>query len=1121
MKNLFKKLIVAIVSAAAVFSVAIPAFAIPLTVPQGGSGAATLTGILQGNGTAPFSAVTIGSGLNYTGGTLSTTGTGAGAVELGGSQTGFTNGMIQYIDGSGLQGGDTFFTRDSSFFTVIGTPLASFIAGDPSHLNNGITLLIDDQNNQITADSRSGTFTAGDIGNFQYGTKMLIDDLNKRISFNGTYNSVLDSSILRLNFNGGDVYMGDVSASNHNTLFSVSDDTQEISAQIDGVFKIQDTAGNRWFDVEPTNHLVQLGDFPGSFNNTDFTIDDTTSYIQARGTKGISQSSVSFSGSGSNDLTPSFSSYTGTNGNTFTVTITNINTQNIIVSYTSGGPFTSPSSVTDTTSGDTADIFDVSGGGLDHIRIENATGVFQVGDTVDDGAGNIATITSANPSLFDLFSWSNTDGNSGIDATIGTTALAEGVSATWGAATGHVDGDNWTWNYTFSFGQMLALDGLNRTYGIGDLSGVGNHNFITVNDGGKAININSSAGNTVIGDQIGFGNSTILTVDDANKQIIGDIRANGYINLGDVGGAGNGARISINDSNSQIQFSWNVGSYIFPVGHGTGGQVMTDDGNGNLYWAAGGVGGSITAGEVGYGDPSNLLTSDDNFTWDATNKVFAVGDLHASGNSTFFIVQDNSQQIYAATNGKFFVTDSSTTNKFFQIDVANSLYQMGDIGVVQNGVLFTVDDTNKLIVADSRGGQFYAGDYTGGGNGQRLLIDDTNSVSKIGDYGNKSNGTSTIWDDGVPTILNLVDGLFSIKNVALTSTVFAADPTNVFIAGGDTTLTHNGTRFAIFDGFRTLDFAAPLGVARFGDIDSLGNGTIFTVDDSSQNFTANTSGSFFITNTGSGHQVLFANTTNLQVFLGDVNGTVHSTTLKINDNAKTIIGNVDTSFLVQNNAGRQFIWADIANNVVYAGDVNGTGNGTVAIINDAAHDFRAQANGHFYVQNQAGHPSIDVSSAIKHVTIGDTDLSGNLNYFSVDDSNNDTRSVINGSGFFSIKAGSNILFQMDAANQRTKMSGALALGIQYAAPATGATVTSTGEPKLVLNPAGALLALTVNFPPTPINGQVFDIASTQPITTLTLATGTGSILGTLTTIATNGFAGWVYSTTAASWVRDN
>lgn len=64
-------------------SIALAAF----TVPQGGTGVGTITGIIQGNGTSPFSAITVGSGLNFSGGTLSATGSGGSVTSFA-----FTNG---------------------------------------------------------------------------------------------------------------------------------------------------------------------------------------------------------------------------------------------------------------------------------------------------------------------------------------------------------------------------------------------------------------------------------------------------------------------------------------------------------------------------------------------------------------------------------------------------------------------------------------------------------------------------------------------------------------------------------------------------------------------------------------------------------------------------------------------------------------------------------------------------------------------------------------------------------------------------------------------------------------------------------------------------------------------
>lgn len=88
---------------------------------------------------------------------------------------------------------------------------------------------------------------------------------------------------------------------------------------------------------------------------------------------------------------------------------------------------------------------------------------------------------------------------------------------------------------------------------------------------------------------------------------------------------------------------------------------------------------------------------------------------------------------------------------------------------------------------------------------------------------------------------------------------------------------------------------------------------------------------------------------------------------------------------------------------------------------------------------------------------------------------------------------------------------------QYAAPTTGQTVTAlAGVEVLMINPAGTLAALTVVLPANPVDGQDFCVCTSQIITALTI---TGTIVGTLTTLALGGYAWFIYSATAAKWMR--
>jgi hypothetical protein len=89
----------------------------------------------------------------------------------------------------------------------------------------------------------------------------------------------------------------------------------------------------------------------------------------------------------------------------------------------------------------------------------------------------------------------------------------------------------------------------------------------------------------------------------------------------------------------------------------------------------------------------------------------------------------------------------------------------------------------------------------------------------------------------------------------------------------------------------------------------------------------------------------------------------------------------------------------------------------------------------------------------------------------------------------------------------------------YVTPTTGSTITlsQSRHQKLIINPSGTLLALTVALPSSPNDGDVVNIASSQIITTFTLSNAT--IVGALTTLAVATFASYMYSATASKWFR--
>lgn len=92
---------------------------------------------------------------------------------------------------------------------------------------------------------------------------------------------------------------------------------------------------------------------------------------------------------------------------------------------------------------------------------------------------------------------------------------------------------------------------------------------------------------------------------------------------------------------------------------------------------------------------------------------------------------------------------------------------------------------------------------------------------------------------------------------------------------------------------------------------------------------------------------------------------------------------------------------------------------------------------------------------------------------------------------------------------------------QYAVPTTGQTVTAASNTnRLLINPAGTLLALTVVFPSPASDNQLFQFTSTQILTGLTMTSGSDTVKGALTAVAAvNGFASWVYDLPTTTWYR--
>lgn len=115
---------------------------------------------------------------------------------------------------------------------------------------------------------------------------------------------------------------------------------------------------------------------------------------------------------------------------------------------------------------------------------------------------------------------------------------------------------------------------------------------------------------------------------------------------------------------------------------------------------------------------------------------------------------------------------------------------------------------------------------------------------------------------------------------------------------------------------------------------------------------------------------------------------------------------------------------------------------------------------------------------------------------------------------------------MDGRSYVMKMGGFVEIteavvNVQEVTPLTGATIiVGDDTTHVLLNPATALAALTVQFPPDTVkNNKRVRIASTKIITILAITTPGASIVGGLGGLAVGAFGEWMYRSAAKVWHR--
>lgn len=148
----------------------------------------------------------------------------------------------------------------------------------------------------------------------------------------------------------------------------------------------------------------------------------------------------------------------------------------------------------------------------------------------------------------------------------------------------------------------------------------------------------------------------------------------------------------------------------------------------------------------------------------------------------------------------------------------------------------------------------------------------------------------------------------------------------------------------------------------------------------------------------------------------------------------TITGNNFTRFIIDGD-----IKAKAASALIQLGDPDSLGNNTLFLVDDSTQTITSTLSGIFKIQNLSNLSSLEIDPTSRTGIFGWVGGGANGNYLILDDSNHDSRIVTDAVGYFSVKGGANVLFQVNAsANLIT----------------SGDVLSSLNQTKTVLDEAG-------------------------------------------------------------------
>lgn len=527
-----------------------------------------------------------------------------------------------------------------------------------------------------------------------------------------------------------------------------------------------------------------------------------------------------------------------------------------------------------------------------------------------------------------------------------------------------------------------------------------------------------------------------------------------------------------------VKFDFGGGNtYTFPKVDGSNGQVLTTDGAGNLSWQTGGGGGSITADQIGFGDSSNTLTSTSAFKYYDANNLFEQTVPNNTGNA-------------GTTTSPLSFGPASFTGS-----------GLDDLTLTWNSATYKSNKYggNLQIQIDSTGSP------------------DTFSWTYTGAYSQIVGTGSNVPITGGPQVLSDLQGR-RIAEIA-----FASDTGHTLSDrwNASTSLSTYAWGSLLTDGNHEFMVARPVVGQYYGGdaqylTDIAGNGTRWEITDAVGEFSIYSPRYFRLEAPGA-----------LTAIFADMqNGT-----MKFNTNNLLIrdIGDSATYFSINppSSVGGFGDWSNLATGATVAVDwaiggskvtlTGNSSNGTQFFVDGLNQEVKARLDGHFSVVDVTNAiPAIDLDTVNKLGQFGWVSGTGvNGNYLYIDDANHDSRFVTDGAGYFSVKGGSNILFQVntpsglitsgDISNATTRAKAIIDISNKQFRFSTGGTDRFIAYEDWVLLGGAVVFGSIQTYTSTGsvtmnnnVSTLVYDPASVNATATITLPTSSGGSGSTVT-----------------------